>query len=179
MKNLKYILVLVLSVSFFSCGDDNSGNTVFTLSYANIAGTYEILSLEGEQNETATTNSGAVVNVFTSTIVADSFDDVNFTLNSDGTYTATGAYRIVINETPNGGTTTTDSEIEVFEASGTYTINNTTNTITFSPSNDEFVEGLFEVITFSETTFTITQEDSDVNGGITTTSTVRMALVRK
>lgn len=178
MKNLTYILVLFISIALISCGDDNN-TPAYLLSNANIAGTYEISSLEGEQNESATTTSGAVVNVFTSVIVADSFDDVSFTLNSNGTYSATGAYRLVITETPNGGTTTTDNEIIVFDTTGTYSINNTTNTITFNPSNDEFVEGLFKVITFSETTFTITQEEIDVDGGITITSTARMALVRK
>lgn len=179
MKNLKFILLVCISSILLNCGDSNSGIPAFTLSNANIAGTYIISSIEGEENDTATTNSGAVVTVFTSTITADSFDDMSFTLNSNGTYEASGEYRIVIKETPNGGATTTDTEIIVFDTTGTYSINNATNTITFNPSNDEFIDGLFEVITFNENTVTMTQEDIDVDGGITTTSKVRMTIVRQ
>jgi len=178
MKNLKFILFLCTTAILLSCGDiDNT--PPYLLSIANIAGTYEISSLEGEENETATTNSGAVVTVFTSKIIADSFDDVSFTLNSNGTYSATGAYRLVITETPNSGTTTTDNAIVTFDSSGTYSINNATNTIIFTPSNDDFVEGLFEVITFNQNVVTITQKDVEIEGRITTTSTIRMGLIRK
>ncbi|TXD52413.1 MULTISPECIES: hypothetical protein [unclassified Polaribacter] len=178
MKNLKFILTLIICVSISSCGDDTSAPP-FTLSSANIAGNYTINSINEEEEETATSNSGTVVNVSTTTFVGDSFDDINFILNANGTYTASGKYRIVITETPNGGTPVNDFEIAVFDATGSYQINNIDNTITFNPSTGDFIEGLFTVITFTETSIKMTQEETDVDGGITTTLKANISLVRK
>lgn len=178
MKSLKFTLFLFISTIILSCGDDNS-QPPFILSNANIAGTYDISSIEGEEKETATSNSGTVVNISTTTFLADSFDDINFVINANGTYTASGKYRVVVTETPNGGTPVKDNEIIVFDTNGSYQINTTDNTITFNPNDGDFIEGLFKVITFAENSVNLTQEDEDIDGGITTTFKGNIGLVRK
>jgi hypothetical protein len=178
MKNIKFILILFLFVSITGCSD-NASAPPFSLSATNMAGNYDIGAINAEEEETATSNSGTVVNVSTTTFVGDSFDDINFALNTNGTYTASGKYRIVITETPNGGAPVNDFEIVVFDATGSYQINNIDNTITFNPSTGDFLEGLFTVVTFTETSITMTQEETDIDGGITTTLEASISLVRK
>lgn len=178
MKNLKFILILFLFVSITSCSDDASAPP-FSLTAANMAGNYDIGAINAEEEETATSNSGAVVNVSTTTFVGDSFDDINFVLHSNGTYTASGKFRTVIIETPNGGAPVNDFEIVIFDATGSYQINNLDNTITFNPSTGNFLDGLFTVVTFTETAIKMTQEETDIDGGITTTLKTNISLKRK
>lgn len=178
MKNLKFILMLGIGITIMSCGDAIS-EAPFTFSTENIAGSYDIASINAEEEETATSGSGAVVNVSTTTFIGDSFDDINFVMNANGTYTASGKYRVVITETPNGGTPVKDFEIIVFQSNGSYQINNIENTITFSPNNGSFIEGLFTVVTFTKTTINMVQEKTTINGGITTTLEKTIRLKRK
>lgn len=177
MKKLKLILALLVATTFSNCGDDTTVS--FTLSAENIAGAYDITSINAEEEETATSSSGSVVNVSTTTIVGDSFDDINFIINTNGSYTAVGKYRVVITETPNGGSPVSENQIIVFDAAGSYQLDTMNNTITFSQQSGDFIEGTFNITSFNETSFLIGQEDVNVDGGITYTFKGEIKLVRK
>lgn len=173
MKNSKLILLLIF-VTILSCSDNEE--KIFTLNTANLAGNYTIKSIIAEDVETATSNG---VNISTSTYVADSFDDINIIMNTNGTYIATGKFRAVTTETDNGGTPETDNEIVVFDDAGSYTLNTTQNTILFiSTKDDDFFDGEYKVQKFNENTLDLFQEDIDLNGGITTTSKINFSLER-
>ncbi|WP_299671598.1 hypothetical protein [uncultured Polaribacter sp.] len=179
MKNIKFILFLCISITLLSCGD-NDDSPEFTLTTANIAGNYEISSIEVEEKETATGSSGASVDISTTIEVGDSFDDVSFVMNANGTFTATGKFRSVETlTTVNGGTSAPVSSIIVFDSAGSYTINSSENTITFDETSGDFIDGEFKVVTFTENTVNITQEDMDVDGGITISSKESINLSRK
>jgi hypothetical protein len=179
MKFLKFILVLCISISIYSCGDDSS-DPPLVLSNVTIEGTYDITSIIVAQVETVASSSGNS-NVILTTItgVADSFDDINFTLNVNGTYTAVGGYRVVTTEVPNGGSPILDNEIIIIDASGSYQLNTTNNTINFNPTSGEFIEGEFAINTFTQTAVIISQEDIEVDGNTTYTFKGSIGLLRK
>ena len=177
MKKIQFILFLCLSATLLSCGDDDV--PAFTLTSANIAGNYDISSIQTEEKETATSSSGSMVDLSETKGVAKTFDDVAFVLNSNGTYTASGKFVFETTETPSGGTPEVDNEIIVFDASGTYAISATGNTITFNPTTGDFIEGAFKVVTFTQNVVNISQDDIDVDGSITFTSNLTMGLSRQ
>jgi hypothetical protein len=177
MKFFKFILVLLITVSITSCSETDE--PAFELINANIAGTYKIDKINTEKSETATASSGAVVNLSTTTTVGDSFDDINIVINANGTYTASGGYRAVIKETPNGASSVTSNKIVVFEASGSYQLNITDDTITFNQQIGDFIEGKFDVTRFNQTSFTIEQENVTFDNSITSTSNESINLTRK
>lgn len=163
---------------FISCGDDDDA-PAFTLTNANIAGTYKFSSIETEEKETATGSSGTMVDISTSKGIAKTFDDVAFVFNANGSYTASGKFVFEKTITPNGGSPTKDDEIIVFNASGTYVINTLNSTITFNQTTGDFIDEQFKVVTFSQKNITITQSDVDVDGPITTTNKLSIGLVRQ
>ena len=177
MKTLKFTIFLFLIISLTSCGSDDDEPT-FVLSNANIAGTYSISSLTADETETATSSSGSIT-VLTTIVTVGSIFQVNFVINSNGTYTASGEYLLDITETPNMAGSTHYNEIINFETSGAYQLNTTNNTITFNPANGEFLEGELNIVTFNENTISLTQEEIDVDSGLTTTSNGKITFTRK
>jgi hypothetical protein len=177
MKKIKFILFLCLSATLLSCGDDDA--PAFTLINANIAGTYNISSLESEEKATTTTPSGATVENYTIKAVADSFTDVNFILNANGTYTAKGGFRIVTTETSTGNSPVSNTEIVVFDAAGTYTLNASSRTIIFNQTSGDFIEDEFKIVTYNEKTVNISQEEIEVDGPDRTSFKGTIGLVRK
>lgn len=166
MKLFKFILVLCISVSITSC-NDNTAEPDFLLSNANIAGTYTIKSLSSTAKATAIT-SGIPVTISNATIIGDTFTDFSFTLNANGSYTASGPYRITTTVTPVGSNAITDISILTIEDAGTFQINTIENTITFTSNSGDFIEGTLNVITFNETTLSLSQETEEVEDPITT-----------
>ena len=180
MKFLKYILVLLMAVSITNCGDESSAPS-FVLSTANIAGSYIINSLSIDTKVTSVTDvSGVSVpfTIATSTSTGDTFQ-VDFVLNVNGTYTASGQYRIVSVVTPTVGSQLTNSEIISFTDSGSYELNTTNNTLTIISSTGDFIEGTMDIVTFNETTVSLSQETEVELDAITTEINSRISFTRE
>ena len=104
------------------------------MSNDNIAGTYNINSFNIETNVTSVTDVAGVevpFTVDTSTSEGDTFQ-VIFVLNANGSYTASGQYRVVSVVIPAVGSQFTNTEIIDFTDSGSYSLNTVNNTITFT-----------------------------------------------
>ena len=165
MKIFKFILILFITVSMTSCSDDTSEPTI-TLSNTNIAGTYEISSLNIEEIESATSSAGVTVELSRNTKIGDTFQ-VNLVIKSNGTFTASGEYRSAstVVPTPTNGQET--PKIIIINSSGSYEINTSLNTINFTQNEGNFIDGSFDITTFNETTVIMNQEATDTQGGIT------------
>ncbi|MFY9241612.1 MAG: hypothetical protein WAO74_01140 [Polaribacter sp.] len=166
MKKLKIIFILFIAVSLPSCSDGDSKTIAFDFSVANVSGSYKLKTLTANLTNTAVTQ-GVVAPISTATEIGDTFN-ANLTLNANGTFNLKGNYRIVTAVTPTGGSTTNNAEIIILDDSGTYTINAQTRTISFASTNTQLLEGEYKVTIFSETTLSLTQASTEVNGGITT-----------
>jgi hypothetical protein len=181
MKLLKCILILFITITITSCGDEEGGVPLFGLSNANIAGTYNINSLSLDTKVTSVTVvSGISVpfTVATSTSTGDTFQ-VDFVLNVNGTYTASGQYRVVSTITPAVGNPLTNNEIINFTDSGSYQLNTINNTITLTPSTGDFIEGILNIVTFNETTVSLTQELEEEEDLVTTKVNAAVSFTRQ
>ncbi len=173
MKLFKILLVLFISVSISSCSD-NSSEPIFVLSNANIAGSYNMSSFNTDVDLSTEVKPGLSATFSTIKVVGDTFQ-VDFVLNASGTYTIAGQYRIVTTVTTvSGGNQDVTPSIVDFNDSGTFNINSTNNTITFTSSKDDFLgseylDKTFNVSAFNENFFTITQEGEKLVDPITTT----------
>jgi hypothetical protein len=176
MKFLKFILVLLITVSMTNCSDD-AGEPTITLSNDNIAGTYSIGKLDIEAKATTVT-SGIKVTISNASTVGDTFQ-VDLTFTANGSYTASGQYRTVSTITPIGSSSITNEAIIVLDDSGTYQISNTNNTITFTSSTDNIFSGTFNVVTFNENIISLNQETEEVVGQITTDLETTISLIRE
>ena len=169
MKLFKFILVLFVAVSISSCSDDSIEPTIL-LSNANIAGTHSINSFNIDTKVTSKTDvSGISVpfDIATSTGYGDTFQ-VDFELTENGDYTLIGQYRLISTITPAVGNQVAETSILLVDDSGTYEIDTTNNTITFTSSLDAFLSGTFNVVTFNETAIVLRQEKEEVLAPITT-----------
>ncbi len=176
MKLTKLIFLFALAIATVSCGSDDDGATTYNLTNANLAGTYKISDLSA--NSTSTTNvSGTTVTVATATVEGDTFQ-VSVVFNANGSYTAVGQYRIVTTVTPTGQDPIIEEEIIVVDSNGSYSLNEVNQTISLNPEDDDFIEGLFDVTLFNNTTFNIKQEDVTTDGGITTSTEAILKLTR-
>jgi len=175
MKLLKFIFFLCVVTSITSCGDDETAPN-FPLSSANLVGNYEMNNFEAQGSEDATSSSGDTVNLTNTSTVGDTFQ-LDFILNANGSYTASGQYRIVSTITPNGGTPSEESEIIVINATGSYQLNSD-NTITFNPQTGDFFEGIFTIKTFNDTSVILGQDQEEVQGNTTFTAKVTVGFIR-
>ena len=181
MKFFKFILVLLIAVSITGCSSNDSNEPLFVLSNTNIAGTYNINSFIVDTNVTSVTEVAGVEVPFTvasSTSEGDTFQ-VAFVLNANGSYTASGQYRVVSVVTPAVGNQFTNTEIIDFTDSGSYSLNTVNNTITFTSVQGDFLNGELEVITFNETTITLSQEGEEVVDKVTTEIKANISFTRQ
>lgn len=176
MKFFKYVIILFISVSLVNCSKDST-EPPFVLSNANLAGTYNINSLSVNIKATAIT-SGIPVTISRATNVGSVFQ-FDFILNANGSYTASGQYVLDTSVTPTGSSPITNTSIINIDDSGTYQINTTTNTITFTSSKGDFIEGAMNVVVFNETTVSLTQETEEFEDPITTEIDANISFVRK
>ena len=177
MKLLKSLFFLCIAISLSNCSSDNSSPVIFTLSNANVAGTYNIGSLNVDLRATALT-AGIPVLVSTAKNTGDTFQ-IDFIINTNGNYTAKGQYRVVSVVTPVTGSPVTTNTILDINDSGTYQVSTTNNTISFTSTTDDFLSGTFKVVTFNDNTISLSQESEEVDGPITTALDANISFVRK
>lgn len=177
MKLLKLIFVLFVVTTLTNCSSNDTVPTL-TLSTNSIAGTYNISSFNSEAVLSTEVTPGISATISTVKIVGDTFQ-IDFTLNTDGSYTSSGQYRIETTVAPVTGNPVTTPSIVNFSDSGNFSINSNNNTITFSSSTDEFLSGTFEVVSFNDTSFGLSQETEEINDPITTTINTNISFVRK
>ena len=175
MKVLKFIFFLCVVTSITSCSDDETAPK-FPLSSANLVGNYEMNNLETQVSEDATSSSGATVNLTNTSTIGDTFQ-LDFVLNTDGTYTAFGKYRTVSTIIPNGGTPSEESDIIIIDATGSYQLNSD-NTISFNPQTGDFFDGIFTIKTFNETSVILSQDQEEVQGNTSFTAKVTVGFIR-
>ena len=181
MKLLKFIFFLSFIVLFTNCSDDNAYATPFILSNENIVGTYNISELNIKTKVTSTTDVAGVpvpFTVATSTSAGDTFD-FEFILKADGTYTASGLYRLVSVVTPAVGNEVTSSKIISITDSGTFILNTTDAKINFTSALDDFLGGTFNILTFNETVLSLNQEMEEVVDAITTEINTSISFIRE
>lgn len=176
MKIFKFILTLCITASIVSCSNSSSLEPTITLSNANIAGTYDISKLIVNSTISTTTN-GVTFDVGTINVVGDSFQ-VDLVMNANGTFTSSGAYRIITKTNLISGDQFEDIEIVTLDGSGNYTINTTNSTITFSGTED-LLEGTLNVATFNETTVVLEKEEEIIEGNNTIDASGNFTLVRQ
>lgn len=168
MKIFKLFFIAIAVIGFTACSSDDDNNTV-ELTNANLAGTYDVVFLEGSEVETDA-SSGVVVR--TIQITADTFTNAIFIFNTDGTYSSSGDYRINFTITVTNVGTETESEIDSFDEAGNYSTNDTNRTITIDGQ-------VSDVTLFDGTNLYITFEETDSFNGNTTVSNSEIRLVKR
>jgi hypothetical protein len=127
MKYKNYFLILFVSLTVLSCKkNDDDAPASFLLSQENLAGNYD-LTFFGGNSEANSTFQGLPVTV-TTTITADTYQtDVIFT--AGGAVSIDGEFRTMTTIT-NGTQTETDTEIQVVNENGTYSLDANTQVLT-------------------------------------------------
>ncbi|TVZ56481.1 hypothetical protein OD91_1766 [Lutibacter sp. Hel_I_33_5] len=177
MKLSKFILVAFFVLALTSCSHDNEP-LPFTLSNDNLAGTYSVNTIDIEEIESATSAAGVTVELSKNEKTGDTFQ-VDFLINSNGTYVVTGEYRSTSTVTPTPDKGQASPKIIILNASGTYAINALENSINFSQSNGNFINGVFKTLIFNETGVSINQDVTNTQGGISNNIKTAISLKRK
>ena len=171
MKTARTILFFCFAILVFSCTEKEEAIKL-AFSKDVVLGTFNITSINEEIEDTVLT-SGVEVNVSKTKSRADTFE-VDFTLNRDNTYTASGKYRKIITVTPTGKSSETLATIIVFSDSGKFSLNENENTITFDASSEEFLNGTYLVTSFDGSSFSLQKEKVTVIDQITSTSDIEI-----
>ena len=131
MNKLKFILLFALSVVVLSCSDDDDSSGP-ELTTANITGTYNLTFFEATTVESEIINAGTVVTTIETE--GDTFGESNIVFNSDGTFVTNFQYRITetTSSTIEDSETTVETEIITESNTGTYSVNEEDQTITFN-----------------------------------------------
>ena len=176
MKSIKTLFLLFFSITLINCSDDNA-TPAYLLSYENIAGTYNVQNLSVSTDITTSSN-GFDIKVGSASLTGDTFQ-IDLVMNVNGTYSAKGAYRTLYKLTPVAGNGFEETKIINIDNSGNYTLNTTTNKITFSGDLLKDLKGSLNINTFNETSFSLFQEiDVPVNSNVEKVTT-NIAFVRK
>jgi hypothetical protein len=174
MKLTKSLIVICLFVSFLACSEKDDIPTI-RFSKEIVLGSFNIRSINEEIEATVIT-SDVEVGVSKTKNRADTFE-VDFSLNNDNTYTVSGKYRKISTVTPTGKSSETFATIVVFNDSGTFSVNENENTVTFSATTDEFLNGTYLVVDFDEDAFTLQKETVTIDNQITLTSDLEITFV--
>jgi hypothetical protein len=173
MKLLKSFLILFITISITSCSDSSS-EPPYTLSNANIAGTYKITAYESVETETATSSTGAET-VLSTTTKTRSSSTISVTLNTDNTYSIDG---ILVLDSKTNGVENDDEIKDLDDTTGTYVLNATSKTIFLTQTTDDsFIDGGFNINTFNEDKIILEQE-IEGSGDISIDTTTEITLER-
>ena len=179
MKFSKVIIILIISVLVVNCDNDSKELTI-VLSNSNIAGSYSITSLNTEMKVTSVTQVGGVsvpLDVATASSNGDTFQ-IDFQLEENGSFKAIGQFRMISKVTPAIGNPETETVILDIDASGTFDLDTTNNTIQLNVSFGDFLSGTFNINTFNETVLVLYQETEETEDPITTEMETTIRFVR-
>ncbi|WP_026775997.1 hypothetical protein [Polaribacter sp. Hel_I_88] len=179
MKKINFIICLCISAILVSCGDDNSDDRLL-ITNANLQGTYQMGAFNQTIDESATSSSGATVNLSSTTSVGDIYN-LDIIINENGTYSASGQYTFDFVTTPNGSAQVTGSTIVDVEVLGNFTINSLENTITFIDSTsieDEFLSGTYNIVLLNSNTLSLVQEIEISNGSLNNATKTSFSFIK-
>ena len=176
MKIFKLTLIAFITTTILSCSD-NSNDPELDLTNESLAGNYNITILNIDIESSAEV-AGVPVTISNTTIDGDTFQ-VDVVFNTNGTYTAGGQYRVTSTVTPVATPPVTNTEIIVFDDSGSYSINSDENTITFMIQDQALLSGTFNVSDFNENSISLTQQVEETIGDITSLINMNISLDRK
>ena len=176
MKIFKFTLIAFITTTILSCSD-NSNEPELDLTNESLAGNYNITILSIDIESSAEV-AGVPVTISNTTIDGDTFQ-VDVVFNTNGTYTAGGQYRVTSTVTPVATPPVTNTEIIVFDDSGSYSINSDENAITFMIQDQALLSGTFNVSDFNENSISLTQQVEETIGDITSLINMNISLDRK
>ena len=176
MKIFKFTLIAFITTTILSCSD-NSNEPELDLTNESLAGNYNITILNIDIESSAEV-AGVPVTISNTTIDGDTFQ-VDVVFNTNGTYTAGGQYRVTSTVTPVTTPPVTNTEIIVFDDSGSYSINSDENAITFMIQDQALLSGTFNVSDFNENSISLTQQVEETIGDITSLINMNISLDRK
>ena len=175
MKIFKLTLIAFITTTILSCSD-NSNEPELDLTNESLAGNYNITILSIDIESSAEV-AGVPVTISNTTIDGDTFQ-VDVVFNTNGTYTAGGQYRVTSTVTPVAKAPVTNTEIIVFNNSGSYSINTDENTITFMVQDQALLSGTFNVADFNENSISLAQQVEETVGDITSLINMNISLER-
>jgi len=175
MKIFKFTLIAFITTTILSCSD-NSNDPELDLTNESLAGSYNITILNIDIESSAEV-AGVPVTISNTTIDGDTFQ-VDVVFNTNGTYTAGGQYRVTPTVTPVATPPVTNTEIIVFDDSGSYSINSDESTITFMIQDQALLSGTFNVSDFNENSISLTQQVEETIGDITSLINMNISLER-
>ena len=176
MKIFKFTLIAFITTTILSCSD-NSNDPELDLTNESLAGNYNITILNIDIESSAEV-AGVPVTISNTTIDGDTFQ-VDVVFNTNGTYTAGGQYRVTSTVTPVATPPVTNTEIIVFDDSGSYSINSDENTITFMIQDQALLSGTFNVSDFNENSISLTRQVEETIGDITSLINMNISLDKK
>jgi hypothetical protein len=175
MKIFKFTLIALITTAILSCSD-NSYESELELTNESLAGNHNITILNIDIESSAEV-AGVPVTISNTTIDGDTFQ-VDVVFNTNGTYTAGGQYRVTSTVTPVATPPVTNTEIIVFNNSGSYSINTDENTITFMVQDQALLSGTFNVADFNENSISLDQQVEETVGDITSLINMNISLER-
>ena len=170
MKIIKYLFVLIVIVSLASCKSDDDNDTPYLLINENFSGLYNLNFLVANVETTVIIGGNPVVVPSTS---EGSVFQVDTSFNLNGTYSLGGQFLLTTTITGSGAT----DEIIDLDENGSYQLNDTAKTITIT-SNEEFLNGTFDVTLFNENELRIKSEKTTIDGDVTTESVIEIRFTR-
>lgn len=144
-----------------SCKKDDDGNTEFSLTSENFAGTYRVSSFN-EVTHDVDIDNGVETNT-TTTLVGDSFLGT-YVFNADGTFVMDAQYNITETVVVENDPPVVDTYTITDDFSGTYSVNAANETLTITYVYNGFEDtSTYNIENFSETQVKITYLDINDN----------------
>jgi len=171
MKITKLIFLFSLVIATVSCNkkDDDNFEPPYSLTRTNFVDTYSLKGLEKMEVETVTFTNGSTSTSSTA-IVGVTFQNVKYSFNSDGSFTASGLLSTVSTTTnPDGSTETSEPLLINLDKTGTYTLNTSTKSLVLTDQDN--VQTIFEITEYTETEMKLHSESTVTIGNSTTVTT--------